>query len=66
MIPRVLINDLEQSGILGANIFLLAVLREHRSNDGRPLFDAVMVCEVVIFQAVQTLSDDRVEYLTNG
>ena len=40
-----------------------AVPRADRSNGGRPAFDHVLMFEVLILQAMHSLSDERAEYL---
>jgi transposase, IS5 family len=36
------------------------------SKGGRPPFDPVMMFKVLVIQTVNTLSDERAEYLING
>ena len=46
-------------------IIALALIRERKSNAGRPPFDCILLFKIIILQRLYNLSDDQTEYQTN-
>ena len=43
----------------------LALIRDRKSNAGRPPFDCILLFKIIILQRLYNLSDDQTEYQTN-
>ena len=43
----------------------LALIRERKSNAGRPPFDCILLFKIIILQRLYNLSDDQTEYQIN-
>ena len=46
-------------------IIALALIRERKSNAGRPPFDCILLFKIIILQRLYNLSDDQTEYQIN-